>query len=76
MLRAGVNILPLFRYFRCGTVLDFWHFSEKFFGRSDIIISPKNEKLFQKLVFENKFRALHNYTSSFETEHFHVEFVI
>ena len=45
---AGVNILPLFRYFGCGTVLDFWHFSEKIFGRNDIV-SLKNGNLFRNL---------------------------
>ena len=42
-----VNILPLFRYFGYGIVLDFWHFSEKFFGRSDIV-SLKKWKTFPK----------------------------
>ena len=50
-----VNILPLFRYFGCGTVLDFWHFLEKFFGRCDIV-SPKNGRNFPK--FEKRLKKL------------------
>ena len=34
---TGVNICPLFRKFGYGTVLDFWHFSEKFFGKKEIL---------------------------------------
>ena len=38
---AGVNICPLFRKFGYGTVLDFWHFSEKFFGKKKYCVCEK-----------------------------------
>jgi len=50
---SGVNILTLFRYFGYGTVLDFWHFSEKFLEKV-ILFHPKNEKLFQNLKRQKK----------------------
>ena len=58
---SGVNILTLFRYFGCGTVLKFWYFSEKFFERSHIVSLRKLKtfpKFEERLIKIRKISAL------------------
>ena len=70
----GVNILTLFRYFGCGTVLDFWHFSEKFLEKV-ILFHPKKWKTLPKFE-KTKTNQKKLYASSIHPDHFHIEIVV
>ena len=71
---AGVNILTLFCYFGCGTVLDFWHFSEKFLEEV-ILFHRKKWKTFPKFE-KTKKKSKKFCASSIYPDHSHIETVV
>ena len=73
------DFLPLFLYFGYGTVFDFWHFSEKFLWRINIV-SLADEELFKNLreteLNQKYIHASRNYTSPIEPDLFHIDIVV